>query len=211
MGAVTAAVVSALSRLWPTRQQGPNRQHDREHPGEPNGEDGGVPVKIQPCSPTMATPTARESVIPVLPNRASPVPPPGRRTDMGMASTDRHQADRQSVRQEIQIWIHPRSSRSQLLCFHLHRTTTDARANRTRSLTPAVASADRHRRRRIHDIMFLIWPGARVGLQLGAAAAMLAQKEGIALLIGGIAMLGEMVQNHKSQPRDQHRPGQSST
>jgi hypothetical protein len=45
------------------------------------------------------------------------------------------------------------------------------------------------------------WPTGRVVLQLSAAAAMMTQNESIALLISGIAMMGEIAQDHSMRSR----------
>src|SRR5258706_7169154 len=45
------------------------------------------------------------------------------------------------------------------------------------------------------------WPMLRVLLQTGAAGAMLSQHEGLALMIGGVAMVLEKVPNHLTRRR----------
>ncbi|HKR50188.1 MAG TPA: hypothetical protein VJT72_11505 [Pseudonocardiaceae bacterium] len=45
------------------------------------------------------------------------------------------------------------------------------------------------------------WPAGRVVLQLSAAAAMITQKESIALAIGGIAMMAEIAQDRYTRSR----------
>lgn len=45
------------------------------------------------------------------------------------------------------------------------------------------------------------WPIGRVVLQLSAAAAMLTQNEGIALMISGIAMMAEITQDRSMRSR----------
>src|SRR5258706_5628506 len=57
---------------------------------------------------------------------------------------------------------------------------------------------DERDRRHRHWKLWLVWcwPMLRVLLQTGAAGAMLSQHEGLALMIGGMAMLLEMVQDH---------------
>ncbi|PZS22587.1 MAG: hypothetical protein DLM61_25725 [Pseudonocardiales bacterium] len=45
------------------------------------------------------------------------------------------------------------------------------------------------------------WPIGRVVLQLSAAAAMMTQNEGVALLISGIAMMTEIAQDRSTRSR----------
>jgi hypothetical protein len=45
------------------------------------------------------------------------------------------------------------------------------------------------------------WPAGRVVLQLSAAAAMITQKEGVALAINGIAMMAEIAQDRSTRNR----------
>jgi hypothetical protein len=52
------------------------------------------------------------------------------------------------------------------------------------------------------------WPVGRVVLQLSAAAAMITQKESVALAINGIAMLAEIAQD-RTRPAAPPRPGDS--